>query len=58
MQKAREFVELAFKAITVAMGVAVTTLSILGEMEVKNMILLLGIGVASAGISTLMKSNK
>jgi transcriptional regulator with XRE-family HTH domain len=44
---------LIFKVIPVAMGVAVTVLSILNEIDIRNAVTLIGIGVASAGICLL-----
>lgn len=41
------------KAIMLAMGVAVATLSLLGEIDAENAILLLGIGLAAGGIASL-----
>ena len=48
---------LIFKVIPVAMGVAVTVLSILNEIDIRNAVTLIGIGVASAGIC-LLKTGK
>ncbi len=41
------------KAICLAMGVAVVVLSVLGEMNTNTAVILLGIGVACAGMSLL-----
>ena len=41
------------KAVCLAMGVAVVVLSVLGEMDTNTAVILLGIGVACAGISLL-----
>ena len=43
------------RAVCIAMGVAVAVLSILGEMDTKTAVIMLGIGVACAGISLLEK---
>ena len=50
----KEIVSTVFKALTLAMGVAVVALSIL-EVEGVNMPLLLGLGLTCAGISLLTK---
>ena len=41
------------KAVCLAMGVAVVVLSVLGEMDTNTAVILLGIGVACAGMSLL-----
>lgn len=43
------------KALTLAMGVAVVVLSRLGELEAQSALTMLGIGLASAGISMFAK---
>ncbi len=50
-----EIVSIVFKALTLAMGVAVTTLSCLGKLEIQSAVSLLGIGLACAGIALLEK---
>lgn len=50
-----EIVYTVFKAVTLAMGVAVVVLSCLGALEAQTAVLLLGIGLACAGISMLEK---
>lgn len=50
-----EIVNTVFKAVTLAMGVAVVVLSCLGALEAQTAVLLLGIGLACAGISMLEK---
>ncbi len=47
--------DLVIKVIPVAMGVAVTVLSILGELEIKDGFTMLGIGMACIGIHTIQK---
>ena len=49
----RDVLSIIPKAICAAMGVAVAVLSILGEIDVNTAIVMLGIGVACAGISLL-----
>ena len=51
----RAITSLVFRALTLAMGVAVVVLSCLGALEVQTAIALLGIGLACAGISLLEK---
>ena len=41
------------RAVCLAMGVAVTVLSVLGEIDLNTAVILLGVGVACAGISLL-----
>ena len=52
-----EIVEIIPKAVAMAMGVAVTTLTILNALDVKSGMIMLGIGLACAGIS-LMNNKK
>lgn len=49
--------KIAPKAVAMAMGVAVTVLSILNALDVKSGMVMLGIGLACVGIS-LMNNNK
>ena len=49
--------EIAPKAVAMAMGVAVTVLTILNALDVKSGMVMLGIGVACTGIS-LMNDKK
>ena len=51
----KEIVSTVMKALTLAMGIAVTVLSCMGQLEVQTAITMLGIGLASAGISMLEK---
>ena len=51
----RTITSLVFRALTLAMGVAVVVLSCLGDLEAQTAIPMLGIGLASAGISMLEK---
>ncbi len=48
-------VSLIFRAVCIAMGMAVTVLSLLGELDTNTAITMLGIGVACAGVSLLEK---
>ena len=45
----REIVSVVFKAVTLAMGVAVVVLSCMGSLEPQTAVTLLGIGLACAG---------
>ena len=56
-QSVRDIVSLIFKAICLAMGVAVVTLSIFGQISTQSAVVMLGIGLACAGIS-LMENSK
>ena len=51
----REIVFVIFRAVTLAMGVAVVVLSCLGSLEPQNAVILLGIGLACAGAALLEK---
>ena len=50
-----EIVCTVFKALTLAMGVAVVVLSCMGSLDEQTAITLLGIGLASAGVAMLEK---
>ena len=52
----RAITSLIFRALTLAMGVAVVTLSCLGALEVQTAVTLLGIGLACAGAAMLAKA--
>ena len=51
--KAAEFADTVLKAIGIAMGIAVTVLSILGELEANTAFIMLGTGLAGISISLL-----
>ena len=51
----REIISVVFKAVTLAMGIAVLVLSCLGSLEVQTAVTLLGIGLACAGVAMLEK---
>ena len=55
MEKFCEVSSVVFKALTLAMGVAVAALSCLGSLESQKAFTLLGIGLACAGIALLEK---
>ena len=45
----REIISVIFKAVTLAMGVAVVVLSCMGSLDAQTSVILLGIGLACAG---------
>ncbi len=51
--KIKNIVNTSFKAVCVAMGIAVVVLSVLGELEITDGITMLGVGLACAGVSLL-----
>ena len=51
----RDMVSLVCKAVCLAMGIAVTTLSALGQLDTQSATVMLGVGLACAGISLLEK---
>ena len=51
----REITSVIFKAVTLAMGVAVVVLSCMGSLEAQTAVTLLGIGLACAGAAMLEK---
>ena len=51
----REIISVVFKAVTLAMGVAVVALFRMGSLEPQTAIPLLGIGLASAGAAMMAK---
>ncbi len=50
-----QIISVVFKALTLAMGVAVVVLSRLGNLEIESAATMLGIGLACAGVSMLEK---
>ena len=55
MERIREIASVVFKALTLAMGVAVVVLSRLGSLDEKTAVCLLEIGLTCAGIALLSK---
>ena len=53
VSKVSEIVEIAPKAVAMAMGVAVTVLTVLNALDVKSGMIMLGIGLAGAGIALM-----
>lgn len=51
--KVDEIVDTALKGIGIAMGIAVTVLAVLGELETNTAFIMLGIGLVSVSISLL-----
>ena len=51
----REIISVIFKAVTLAMGIAIVVLSCLGSLEPQTAVTLLGIGLACAGAAMLEK---
>ena len=51
----REIISVIFKAVTLAMGVAVVVLSCMGSLDAQTSVILLGIGLACAGAAMLEK---
>ena len=51
----RETISVIFKAVTLAMGVAVVVLSCLGSLDAQSAVTMLGIGLACAGAAMLEK---
>ena len=57
VSKVAEILDIAPKAVAMAMGIAVTVLTILNALEMKSGMVMLGIGLACVGIS-LMREKK
>lgn len=53
INKVDEIIDTALKGIGIAMGIAVTVLSVLGELEINAAFTMLGIGLAGISISLL-----
>lgn len=51
----REIISVIFKAVTLAMGVAVVVLSCMGSLDAQTSVILLGIGLVCAGAAMLAK---
>lgn len=52
-----EIIETALKGVALAMGVAVTVLTVMNALDVKTGVIMLGVGLTCAGIS-LLNNNK
>ena len=57
-QSVRDIVSLVLKAICLAMGVAVVALSVFSQISTQSAVVMLGIGLACAGISLMENSKK
>ena len=57
VSKVAEILDLAPKAVAMTMGIAVTVLTVLGELDPKSGMIMLGVGLACAGIA-LMSEKK
>jgi hypothetical protein len=55
IKKISKIIDLVFKAVALAMGVAVVVIAIIGMMDTKGQILLLGIGLFCLAITALDK---
>ena len=51
-----EIIETALKGVALAMGVAVTVLTVMNALDVKTGMIMLGVGLTCAGISLLNKN--
>lgn len=58
MSKIKQTVNLVFKAVGLAMGVAVTVLSVMGKIEGNTGFTLLGIGLTCSAISMFTKDDE
>ena len=56
--KSKAFINLVFKAVGLAMGVAVTVLCIIKEIEPTSACIMLGVGLTCLGISQFTLSNE
>lgn len=51
----REMISMICRAVALAMGVAVVTLSCLSKLELRSAVTMLGIGLSCAGVALLEK---
>ena len=57
-KKIDEIVDVAFKGVSLAMGIAVVVLSIMKQIEMESAITMLGIGLTSLAITTFPKKEE
>jgi transcriptional regulator with XRE-family HTH domain len=57
-QSVQDIIQLIFKAVPMAMGVAVVVLSVMGELEIQTGFTMLGLGMCCIGISLLNNKEK
>ena len=55
-KRRKELIDLIFKAVALAMGIAVVVLSVLNKLAAESGIVLLGIGMTCIGISSFHKN--
>ena len=58
IEKASALIKLVFKAVALAMGVGVTALSIMDEIDSRNAFILLGIGLACLALTLIADEGK
>lgn len=56
MKNVKEMTNLIFKAVGLAMGVAVTVLSIIKKVDINSALIMVGVGLACLGISQFTNS--
>ncbi len=54
----KNLIQLIFKAVALAMGVAVVALSIMNKIDVNSAVMMLGIGCASSGVAHIMDKSE
>lgn len=54
----KDLIKLIFKALSLAMGVAVVALSIMNEIDTSTAIMMLAIGVTGSGAALIMDNSK
>ena len=57
-QSVQDIIQLIFKAVPIAMGVAVVVLSVMGELAIQTGFTMLGLGMCCIGISLLNNKEK
>ena len=57
-EKVQEIINLALRAVPLAMGIAVTVLTVLDQLDSKSGMIMMGIGLACAAIYLLQDKNK